>query len=58
VARDGADLPPAQATLRRANQLVGVGETFDFEWIPAPGEYSLTAGNLRRPFMRRKLVVR
>ena len=58
VARDGADLPPAQATLRRANQYVGVGETFDFEWIPEPGEYSLTAGNLRRPFMRRNLVVR
>ena len=58
VARDGADLPPSQATLRPAHQYVGVGETFDFEWIPEPGEYSLTAGNLRRPFMRRNLVVR
>jgi len=58
LARDGADLPPAQATMRPANQYVGVGETFDFEWIPEPGEYSLTAGNLRRPFMRRKLVVK
>jgi hypothetical protein len=35
-----------------------VGETFDFVWIPEPGEYRLTAGNLRRPFMQRKLVVR
>ena len=58
LARDGADLPPAQAIMRPANQYVGVGETFDFEWVPEPGEYSLTAGNLRRPFMRRKLVVR
>ena len=58
LARDGADLPPAQAIMRPANQYVGVGETFDFEWIPEPGEYRLTAGNLRRPFMTRKLIVR
>jgi FtsP/CotA-like multicopper oxidase with cupredoxin domain len=58
LARDGADLPSAQATLRPANQYVGVGETFDFEWIPEPGEYTLTAGGFARPFMRRKLVVK
>ena len=58
VARDGADLPPARAILRPANQYVGVGETFDFEWIPEPGEYTLTAGGFARPFMKRTLVVR
>jgi len=35
VAKDGADLPPAQATARRAQQVVSVGETYDFEFQPA-----------------------
>ena len=58
LARDGADLPASQATLRPANQYVGVGETFDFEWIPEPGEYTLFGGGFARPFMTRKLIVR
>jgi FtsP/CotA-like multicopper oxidase with cupredoxin domain len=38
VAKDGADLPQAQP-LRRARFFPGVGETFDFEFMPAsPGE--------------------
>jgi FtsP/CotA-like multicopper oxidase with cupredoxin domain len=35
IAKDGADLPPSQATTRRAVQLVSVGETYDFEWTPS-----------------------
>ncbi len=58
LARDGADLPSAQAILQPAQQYVGVGETFDFEWIPEPGEYTMTGGNLARPYMTRKLIVR
>lgn len=30
IAKDGADLPPAQATLRPATQQLAVGETYDF----------------------------
>jgi FtsP/CotA-like multicopper oxidase with cupredoxin domain len=38
VAKDGADLPPHQATVRPARQRVAVGETYDFEFTPAgPG---------------------
>ncbi len=58
IARDGADLPPAQATMRRAQQYVDVGQTWDFEWIPEPGEYILTADMFGPPFMRRKIIVR
>jgi hypothetical protein len=31
VAKDGATLPAAQAAPRLARQLIGVGETYDFE---------------------------
>lgn len=58
LSRDGADLPASQATLRPAIQYVGVGETFDFEWVPEVGEYTLIGGNFARPFMTRKLIVR
>ena len=59
LARDGADLPPAQATMRRALQYVDVGQTMDFEWIPEPGEYTLTADLFGpKPFMTQKLIVR
>ncbi len=35
IAKDGATLPPAQQEPRRAQQLVAVGETYDFEITPA-----------------------
>jgi FtsP/CotA-like multicopper oxidase with cupredoxin domain len=35
LAKDGADLPPHQATVRPARQYVSVGETYDFEITPA-----------------------
>ncbi len=34
IAKDGADLPAPQATLRPARQTVSVGETYDFEFEP------------------------
>ena len=38
VAKDGADLPVHQATMRAARVLMGPGETADFEYTPvAPG---------------------
>lgn len=42
IAKDGADLPPDQATTRPARVTIGVGETYDFEYEPtAPGELCL-----------------
>ncbi|MGQ0642144.1 MAG: multicopper oxidase domain-containing protein [Gemmatimonadaceae bacterium] len=42
VAKDGADLPTAQATLRTAHVEMGPGETADFEFRPTkPGEWQL-----------------
>jgi len=42
IAKDGADLPPAQMGMRAAKQLVSVGETYDYEYEPsAPGEFRL-----------------
>jgi len=35
VAKDGADLPPAQTTPRAAYLITGPGETADFEYTPA-----------------------
>ena len=42
IAKDGADLPAAQAVPRPAQQIVAVGETYDFEFAPsAPGDMQL-----------------
>lgn len=42
IAKDGADLPPSQATKRPASQIISVGETYDFEFEPAaPGDLRL-----------------
>jgi hypothetical protein len=41
VAKDGADLRPAQAPPSPARLHAGPGETWDFEWRPAPGRYRL-----------------
>jgi manganese oxidase len=35
VAKDGADLPPAQAIEQEARLVIAVGETYDFEFEPA-----------------------
>jgi hypothetical protein len=34
VAKDGADLPDAGRTVRPAQQIVSMGETYDFEFTP------------------------
>jgi FtsP/CotA-like multicopper oxidase with cupredoxin domain len=42
VSKDGAALPPVQATLRPALQQISVGETYDFEFVPhEPSELRL-----------------
>ncbi len=50
VAKDGEELPPAQAIVQEARLVIAVGETYDFEFEPA------TKGDLRlevlRPFNR------
>jgi FtsP/CotA-like multicopper oxidase with cupredoxin domain len=50
IAKDGADLPPLQATVKEARQVFSVGETYDFEFQPTE------KGDLRlevlRPFNR------
>ena len=44
IAKDGADLPSVQATLRPATVSVDVGETYDFAFTPTtPGTYTLSA---------------
>jgi manganese oxidase len=43
IAKDGMDLPSDRATMRRAVQQMGNGETYDFELAPvAPGSLQLT----------------
>ena len=40
-AKDGADLPAAQSVFRQAVQIISPGETYDYEWTPAVGNYRL-----------------
>jgi FtsP/CotA-like multicopper oxidase with cupredoxin domain len=47
TAKDGAELPPSQTTKRPAQQVISVGETYDFEFEPAVG------GELRLEVVRR-----
>ena len=48
-AKDGADLPVQQASVRRADQFLGAGETYDFEFTPtAARDLSLAATILSR----------
>jgi FtsP/CotA-like multicopper oxidase with cupredoxin domain len=48
VAKDGADLPAHQATMRPAVLMIGVGEAYDFEFTP-PASDSLRL-TIRGPF--------
>ncbi len=41
IAKDGADLPPSQATDRPSRLHMGPGETWDFGWTAEPGRYRL-----------------
>jgi FtsP/CotA-like multicopper oxidase with cupredoxin domain len=59
IAKDGADLPPALATEQPAAVTLDVGETADFAWHPAPGEYRLTVSRIGKPVRyERRIVVR
>jgi FtsP/CotA-like multicopper oxidase with cupredoxin domain len=50
LAKDGADLPPTQATVRPAMVSLGPGETFDFELLrTAPVTLELEITTIRRP---------
>ena len=58
LAKDGADLPPAQAVPVRSAQVIGVGETYDFELTAEPGKYRLVAELREKPLWTRELVAR
>ena len=54
LAKDGQDVPPAQAVVKEAKQPIGVGETYDFEFQPeATGDLRLEAG---APFSNRWVI--
>jgi FtsP/CotA-like multicopper oxidase with cupredoxin domain len=57
VAKDGAELPPVQATSRAATQQIAVGETYDFEYVPAgPAELRLEVWKLDADVLTTQLV--
>jgi len=58
VAKDGADLPPERAVERPARFRIQVGETWDFEWTPRPGEYTLSLGDRDKAEIVQRIVVR
>jgi FtsP/CotA-like multicopper oxidase with cupredoxin domain len=58
LAKDGADLPASQAVMVAASQAVQVGETYDFEFTPEPGEYRLAEGIPTKPFAVQRLIVK
>ncbi len=58
LARDGADLPPAQALMAPAEESLDVGETRDVEWVPEPGEYRLVVSHPRDPAWSQVVRVR
>lgn len=63
VSKDGATVPQALSTPRKARFLIGVGETYDFEWTPQPGEASLNLqvmvppGEPRPALLTQKIIV-
>jgi len=55
LAKDGADLPESERTLRPAQQVVSIGETYDFEFVPnKTGELRIEV----RPISAGRLFVR
>jgi FtsP/CotA-like multicopper oxidase with cupredoxin domain len=59
IAKDGADLPASQAIMKQAFIRLQAGETYDFEWTPAPGEYVLSVTmTTARPPLLQKITVR
>ena len=58
LARDGAELPPAQALTVPSLERLDVGETRDVELVPAAGTYRLVLGDPKEPLWVRDLVAR
>ena len=58
LAKDGATLPPNQATRAPSAFMIAVGETYDFELTPEPGKYRLVAEIREKPLWTRELVAR
>ncbi|MEO8636851.1 MAG: multicopper oxidase domain-containing protein [Gemmatimonadales bacterium] len=58
LARDGAELPPAQALMVKSGELVDVGETRDVEFLAEPGEYRLTLTNPKTSPWTQRIRVR
>jgi FtsP/CotA-like multicopper oxidase with cupredoxin domain len=56
LAKDGADLPPQQATRVPATQRIRVGETYDFDFVPSPGTYRLVVADAKQQYVQRLLV--
>jgi FtsP/CotA-like multicopper oxidase with cupredoxin domain len=57
LAKDGADLPRAQAIRSPSTQRIAVGETYDFELKPELGRYRLVVDVRGKPIWTRELVV-
>lgn len=58
LARDGAELPPAMAIREASTELLDVGETRDFEFVPARGDYRIIVGPPEAPQWSQVLRVR
>ena len=58
IAKDGADLPAPQATVRDATQLIGPGETYDFEFVAKePGLYKLGFSSFHYSDVTQRILV-
>ena len=61
ASKDGATVPAAHSTVRPASQVVGVGETYDFEFDAPPGRHGLWL-EIRSPggrwFAQARVVIR
>ena len=59
IAKDGADLPPEQATVKKTSgESITVGETRDYTFIPEnPGELYLRASSFQRMWVTTTLMV-
>jgi len=58
LARDRADLPPAQPRTEPSVEVLDVGETRDVEFNPARGEYRLVVGDPKQPAWVQVLLAR
>ncbi|MEO8575147.1 MAG: multicopper oxidase domain-containing protein [Gemmatimonadales bacterium] len=56
-AKDGADLPPALRKPGTARTAIDVGETFDAEFDPTPGEYRLSIIQPALKILRTKKII-